>query len=115
MSSFFTAPASQRKRKRSGTETPANSSRKASGTSKPPSKKRQVRDEEISSDDDDDDSINSASIASAEDSDDDSILGETEAEKRLRLAQQYLDNLRTETGTSLIFLTTDCILGYEMP
>ncbi|KAK6536060.1 pre-rRNA processing protein [Arthrobotrys megalospora] len=95
MSSFFTAPASQRKRKRSGTETPANSSRKASGASKPPSKKRQVRDEEISSEDDD--SIDSASIVSAEDSDDDSILGETEAEKRLRLAQQYLDNLRTET------------------
>ncbi|KAF3218985.1 pre-rRNA processing protein [Orbilia oligospora] len=95
MSSFFTAPASQRKRKRSGTDTPANSSRKASGTAKPPSKKRQVRDEEISSDDDD--SIDSASIASAEDSDDESILGETEAEKRLRLAQQYLDNLRTET------------------
>ncbi|RVD81082.1 uncharacterized protein DFL_008959 [Arthrobotrys flagrans] len=98
MSSFFTAPASQRKRKRSGTDTPANSSRKASGTAKPPSKKRQVRDEEISSgDDDDDDSIDSASIVSAEDSDDDSIVGETEAEKRLRLAQQYLDNLRTET------------------
>ncbi|KAK6509054.1 pre-rRNA processing protein [Arthrobotrys musiformis] len=95
MSSFFTAPASQRKRKRSGTDTPANSSRKASGTAKPPSKKRQVRDEEISSDDDD--SIDSASIVSAEDSDDESILGETEAEKRLRLAQQYLDNLRTET------------------
>ncbi|KAK6362835.1 pre-rRNA processing protein [Orbilia blumenaviensis] len=95
MSSFFTAPASQRKRKRSGTDTPVNSSRKASGTAKPPSKKRQVRDEEISSDDDD--SIDSASIVSAEDSDDESILGETEAEKRLRLAQQYLDNLRTET------------------
>ncbi|KAK6357521.1 pre-rRNA processing protein [Orbilia javanica] len=97
MSSFFTAPASQRKRKRSGTDTPANSSRKASGTAKPPSKKRQVRDEEISSGDDDDDSIDSDSIVSAEDSDDESILGETEAEKRLRLAQQYLDNLRTET------------------
>ncbi|KAF3926319.1 Villidin [Arthrobotrys entomopaga] len=102
MSSFFTVPASQRKRKRPGAETPTNpSSRKPSGSSKPssssrpPSRKRQVRDEEISSDDDD--SIDSASISPVVDSDDESMQDETEAEKRLRLAQQYLDNLRTET------------------
>ncbi|EPS39348.1 hypothetical protein H072_6871 [Dactylellina haptotyla CBS 200.50] len=102
MSSFFTVPASQRKRKRSGADTPNNSSRKPSGASKPPStsasrpsKKRQIRDEEISSDDDD--SIDSASIVSTAESDDESVQDETEAEKRLRLAQQYLDNLRTET------------------
>ncbi|KAK6538204.1 pre-rRNA processing protein [Orbilia ellipsospora] len=102
MSSFFTVPASQRKRKRSGAETPTNSSSgkpsgssKPSSSSRPPSKKRQVRDEEISSDDDD--SINSDSIPSAADSDEESMQDETEAEKRLRLAQQYLDNLRTET------------------
>ncbi|KAF3916734.1 Beta-TrCP [Dactylellina cionopaga] len=106
MSSFFTLPASQRKRKRPSTDTPANSSRKASGSSSKspatnasrPAKKRQIRDEEISSDDDE--SIDSASIPSAEESDDESILDETEAEKRLRLAQQYLDNLRTETGVT---------------
>ncbi|KAJ6259902.1 Beta-TrCP [Drechslerella dactyloides] len=100
MSSFFTVPASQRKRKRSGTDNPSNPpSRKQNAAAKPPAparpSKRQLRDEEISSDDDD--SIDSASIPSDADSDDESVPDETEAEKRLRLAQQYLDNLRNET------------------
>ncbi|KAF3940217.1 Beta-TrCP [Dactylella cylindrospora] len=101
MSSFFTLPASQRKRKRSGTDNTASSSKRNSSTSKPANSasrpaKRQVRDEEISSDEDE--SIDSNSIVSGEDSDEESIPDETEADKRLRLAQQYLDNLRTETG-----------------
>ncbi|KAK6344007.1 pre-rRNA processing protein [Orbilia brochopaga] len=100
MSSFFTVPASQRKRKRSGTDSTAKTSSKKQNAAAKPSaparpSKRQVRDEEISSDDDE--SIDSASIPSNDDSDDESLQDETEAEKRLRLAQQYLDNLRAET------------------
>ncbi|KAL4944911.1 hypothetical protein BDV06DRAFT_186104 [Aspergillus oleicola] len=96
MSSFFTLPASQRKRKR---EDRAGA----------PSKKRGVdadgdvrnksgrntrgRDESISgSDDEDAESVAPAEEESGSESDE----GETVADRRLKLAERYLDNVRDE-------------------
>ena len=86
MSSFFTVPASQRKRKRSEA---------APATSK--SRIRTDRDESISGSDQDSDGERDAGFFDTDDgseaSDDEN---ETAAEKRLRLAERYLQNIRDE-------------------
>ncbi|KIV99168.1 uncharacterized protein PV09_09122 [Verruconis gallopava] len=106
MSSFFTTPASQRKRKRPDSAANTSSKRRTiSSTGKSALQKKAsrqtLRDESISAgesdsedeaprlrDDDEDD----------EDEDDASSGGEDETadERRLRLAQRYLDNIREE-------------------
>lgn len=103
MSSFFTLPASQRKRKRED-EAAAPGSKKRGVTGKAGAQsngkinKRPERDESISgSDSEDDESIESG----AESIDEDDLSGseeegETAAERRLRLAERYLDNIREE-------------------
>ncbi|KAL2019618.1 hypothetical protein VTK56DRAFT_9433 [Thermocarpiscus australiensis] len=111
MSSFFTAPGAQKKRKRpSGTEAPKKrlataktSSKSASKASaKPaaaPRKKAIERDESISgSDIESDDSRDDVSERSGPEgsSDESENEGETAAEKRLRLAQRYLEKTRQE-------------------
>ncbi|KAK0635183.1 WD40-repeat-containing domain protein [Bombardia bombarda] len=118
MSSFFTAPSAEKKRKRpSGSEAPKKrlatskpgqqqqrNSKSASSSSKPPpklnptSKKALERDEDISGSDIDTEDENDlpergSSEEPAEDSADE---GETAAEKRLRLAQRYLEKTKQE-------------------
>lgn len=103
MSSFFTIPGSQNKRKRPAvSEKPkkkfASSKPSGKGPSRAagPTKERADRDESISgSDSEDDESYDSVSNASdAMDQDDSDGEGETAAEKRLRLAEQYLENVK---------------------
>lgn len=101
MSSFFTTPASQRKRKRYDTN--AAPSIKRRNTTKisaklpttKPTKAR--RDESISSSDSEDEVIrkrvnNAEAVSESESEEDD----ETGAERRLRLAEQYLENIKGE-------------------
>jgi ribosomal RNA-processing protein 9 len=101
MSSFFTTPASQRKRKRTD---PAESSRKRTAISGKPSRltksvRRKPRDDSISgseseederprNDMDQDSAAESTSGSGGEE--------ETAAERRLRLAERYLENIREE-------------------
>lgn len=88
MSSFFTLPASQKKRKRS-----------ENASSKPPSssKSRKTRDESISGSEDGSDDealsrpLDDASIT-ASDTEDEEFPDEDPAAKRIRLASQYLAN-----------------------
>lgn len=111
MSSFFTVPGAQKKRKRPAVpekpkkratgSKPSSSSRptaKSGGTASSSKKRAAERDESISgSDSEDDDSYDSASNAGDDedveraDSDEE---GETAAEKRLRLAERYLENVK---------------------
>lgn len=99
MSSFFTLPASQRKRKREdrvgapATKKRGVDAKKDAGGKG--SKKSREREESISgSDIDEDGSI--ASGVSEEESDAESDEGETVADRRLKLAERYLDNVRDE-------------------
>lgn len=92
--SFFTTPASQKKRKRTGTvATPASKKRSVdtNGDGKG-SRGRKERDESISGSDSEEGDARS----DAEDDSDDSDEGETAADRRLRLAERYLDNIREE-------------------
>lgn len=104
MSSFFTVPGAQKKRKRpaapeapkkrlAGSKTAGKPVAKAAAATK----KRAERDESISgSDSDDDESYDSPSDAGEavdrDESDDEEE--ETAAEKRLRLAERYLENIK---------------------
>jgi ribosomal RNA-processing protein 9 len=111
MSSFFTAPGAQKKRKRpAATEAPKKRLATTKAPSKPasrgpaklaalPKKKAIERDESISGSDlesdesGDDVRDRSGSEAGSDESDNE---GETAAEKRLRLAQRYLEKTRKE-------------------
>lgn len=100
MSSFFTLPASQRKRKREDRAgAPASKKRgvDADGDVRNKSgKKTSERDESISGSDLDEDAESVASAASEEESGSDSDEGETAADRRLKLAERYLENVRDE-------------------
>ncbi|KAK5675738.1 pre-rRNA processing protein [Elasticomyces elasticus] len=89
MSSFFTAPASQRKRKRPQTDDRPTAKRNA-----PPAKRAEARDESISGSDSDDDA-RGADAVDLDDSDSESDA-EDVASKRIRLAEQYLANTQRE-------------------
>lgn len=94
MSSFFTLPASAKKRKRTNDPAPARNSKA------PASKARKVRDESISGSDDDDDDEHASSRNRAlevhSDSDESDDEDEDVASKRIRLAEQYLANTQRE-------------------
>ncbi|KAI2641812.1 WD40 repeat-like protein [Hypomontagnella submonticulosa] len=101
MSSFFTLPGAQKKRKRAPTTDPpkkrvaTSKSTRAPSKPAPAAKKRIERDESISgSESESDEGIeeNDASGSSSESENE----GETAAEKRLRLAERYLENVRQE-------------------
>ncbi|PTB74443.1 hypothetical protein M440DRAFT_1464464 [Trichoderma longibrachiatum ATCC 18648] len=122
MSSFFTVPGAQKKRKRpsapdapkkrvaasKSSSTKASLAKNSARSAKAPAAKqaasttkrrveRDDDDDEISgSDSDDDESITSASDATADSDKDSDNEGETAAEKRLRLAERYLDNVRED-------------------
>lgn len=104
MSSFFTTPASQRKRKR--TEASANSSKKrtATSTATQPTNapRRREREESISGSESSEDE----GRATFEDEDESGSSGdenETAAERRLRLAERYLENIKTEVQEEVGF------------
>lgn len=99
MSSFFTVPASQRKRKREdrvAAPGPKKRGIAANGeTRENNSRRNQDRDESISGSDSEEDE----DVAESEVSDDatsESEDGETAAERRLKLAERYLENIREE-------------------
>ncbi|KAL7948947.1 WD40-repeat-containing domain protein [Trichoderma barbatum] len=109
MSSFFTVPGAQKRKRPSGPEAPkkrvaaSKSSAKSAKSAKPAakpaasSKKRVERDDESisGSDSEDDESHQGASDATNDEDDNGSDNeGETAAEKRLRLAERYLDNVK---------------------
>ncbi|CRG87982.1 putative WD repeat-containing protein C2E1P5,05 [Talaromyces islandicus] len=102
MSSFFTLPASQRKRKREDRVAAPGSKKRGvavNGDSRgKQSSQRQERDESISGSESEEDEGSVESGLSDEDGDtsDDSEQGETAADRRLKLAERYLDNIREE-------------------
>jgi ribosomal RNA-processing protein 9 len=104
-SSFFTTPASQRKRKRTegassalrGRENQSIAIRSAKTT------RRIEREESISGSDDSDDGRGDTFDIQDGESESSEDEGETAAEKRLRLAQRYLDNIRNEVEEEVGF------------
>lgn len=104
MSSFFTIPASQRKRKRDDRVAAPGSKKRGIAAKADDSKAQKHRRQE----EDDDDSIITGSESESEDENgsesglsesatsDDSDAGETAAERRLKLAERYLENIREE-------------------
>lgn len=100
MSSFFTLPASQKKRKREDRAgAPASKKRgvDADGDSGAKgNRKAREREQSISGSDIDEDEVSSVSGASEEESGSDSDEGETAGERRLKLAERYLENVREE-------------------
>ena len=105
MSSFFTLPASQRKRKRTeGDTAPASKKRNTNPTQRPRPQKtapsRPVRDESISGSESDGDEGPSGAIDVEQDGESSGTdhEDETAAERRLRLAERYLENLKEEVN-----------------
>ncbi|KAI1391156.1 WD40 repeat-like protein [Hypoxylon trugodes] len=101
MSSFFTVPGAQKKRKRApATDIPkkrfaTSKTSKSAPKPAPAPKKRVERDESISGSDSE--SYDGIDEPEASESGSDSEKeGETAAEKRLRLAERYLENVRQE-------------------
>ncbi|KAL9638946.1 MAG: hypothetical protein Q9204_001307 [Flavoplaca sp. TL-2023a] len=103
MSSFFTTPASQKKRKRDDTSAAQSSAKKKKVTLKRAESKltsrKTARDESISGSGSEDNEIppgvnDNEVLSSVSESED-----ETGAERRLRLAEQYLENIKGETET----------------
>ncbi|KAF6841731.1 wd repeat domain-containing protein [Colletotrichum plurivorum] len=125
MSSFFTIPGSNKKRKRTDAPQPPKkriaasksappkakasaAGKKSTATRSAPKGAASASKKRIERDDDDDESISGSdsddeSIVSAESeegngssSDDDEVPGETAAERRLRLAERYLENVKQQ-------------------
>lgn len=103
MSSFFTVPASQKKRKRGDERTGKPSKRRDVERSKRAAQperrtrpaRQEERDESLSgSDSDEEEEVEDA--GSLSESEVSSEEGETGAERRVRLAQRYLNNIREE-------------------
>ena len=102
MSSFFTVPASQRKRKRQDGPRPPSAPRKdrtKAGAAVPAARqpRKEVDDESISGSDSDE-ARPQRRAASVESEASDSAGDETAAERRLKLAERYLESIRAEVG-----------------
>ena len=98
MSSFFTLPGSaKRKRADAAGSTKSKKVRQTDMPSKK-SRKRTDKDEISSEEEEDDDDVGPR--GEDDEGEDEEFTGETAAEKRLRLAQQYLDNIRQEVGNA---------------
>ncbi|KAI9042501.1 ribosomal RNA-processing protein RRP9 [Aspergillus affinis] len=92
MSSFFTLPASQRKRKREDRAgAPASKKRGVDAD-----KNSRERDDSVSGSDLDEEDVAGQASALSEESGSDSDEGETAADRRLKLAERYLENVRDE-------------------
>ncbi len=107
MSSFFTIPAAQKKRKRQdASSAPASKRRITTSKNIPRPKKAPLAkakpkarvDESISGSDSGDDNGLGKASNNIEDGSDTDDANETAAEKRLKLAEQYLDDIRAEIG-----------------
>lgn len=97
MSSFFTLPSSQKKRKRAPADSnPAPQRRPERSSNTRPSKRRDTRDESVSSGDDDDIASDAGTVDLDASSSESEIEGEDAAGKRTRLAERYLENTRAE-------------------
>lgn len=102
MSSFFTIP-SEKKRKRSTPNDQFDSRKRIATKSAPkeqPKPRRPQRDESISGSDDDesDDGPRETTPQEEEDESSEEDEAETAAERRLRLAERYLENIRSEVA-----------------
>ncbi|KAI1367397.1 WD40-repeat-containing domain protein [Xylaria arbuscula] len=97
MSSFFSVPGAQKKRKRDNDGAAGRRTARPRPTTKPQAapKKRVEQDEEISSESDSDPQSADDVEGSASESDEDD-KDETAAQKRLRLASEYLSRVRQE-------------------
>ncbi|KAI9848683.1 MAG: pre-rRNA processing protein [Sclerophora amabilis] len=99
MSSFFTTPTSQRKRKRNDASAIPTSKKRNTAGNKDESSKRAkaVRDESISGSSSESEDIPGGGKSEDEEGSSESEHeDETAAERRLRLAEQYLENIRGE-------------------
>ena len=98
MSSFFTVPASQRKRKREDRAAAPSTKKRGVDAKNDGGKSQRAREREdsISGSDLDEDDDEIASVVSGEETESDSDEGETAADRRLKLAERYLDNIREE-------------------
>lgn len=102
MSSFFTLPASQRKRKRADERPGKQSKRRGVQTEDSETRKSRKKDKALPKQDRDESLSGSASeeshggVESASESEATSEEDETAAERRARLAERYLDNIREE-------------------
>lgn len=96
MSSFFTLPTSQRKRKRASG--PEISSQKRTSTTASYSRKRRDADEDSIPSDEESESASWRASVSEGGSLDEDDPNDTAAGRRLKLAEQYLDNIRQEVG-----------------
>jgi ribosomal RNA-processing protein 9 len=99
MSSFFTVPGSQRKRKRNENTVAVSKKRNVAPATAQSAKapRRAERDESISGSDESDDERGTGFFDDGDESSGSSgEEGETAAEKRLRLAERYLENIRNE-------------------
>ena len=99
MSSFFTLPRSQKKRKRVDTE--ARADKRTKSVKRSP-KSRVERDESISGSESDEGRAQRVSDAKIE-RDESSSEDETAAERRLRLAEQYLENIKSDVHAEVGF------------
>ncbi|KAL8874681.1 MAG: hypothetical protein Q9174_000021 [Haloplaca sp. 1 TL-2023] len=105
MSSFFTTPASQKKRKREDISAApfAKKKRHPNGSGSTPAIKKPAkaqRDESISgSGSEDNEDVVRASEESLSSDGESESGGETGAQRRLRLAEQYLENIKSEVET----------------
>lgn len=105
MSSFFTKPSSQRKRKRTeGTITPSRKRSKPQSKDEARIRARQKGDQEsISSSDSGDEDGEFFTAAEDQSSMDSAAEDETAAERRLRLAERYLQNIQDEVEETIGF------------
>jgi ribosomal RNA-processing protein 9 len=108
MSSFFTTPASQRKRKRTdGSSAPARKRGPANASQSARPQRRSQREDSITESEGEGDSSDAERGPALDDSQDDSESSdnedETAAEKRLRLAERYLENIRGEVEDEVGF------------
>ncbi|CAO2648726.1 Nn.00g096750.m01.CDS01 [Neocucurbitaria sp. VM-36] len=103
-SSFFTTPASQRKRKRTDGSSNVPKRRNTDTTSRPArAPRRAEREESISGSDISDDDRGDVFDEVNDDSETSEDENETAAEKRLRLAERYLENIRSEVQEEVGF------------
>ncbi|KAJ6012273.1 hypothetical protein N7499_012759 [Penicillium canescens] len=94
MSSFFTVPAAQRKRKRDDrASVPGSKKRGGDAKTDGAGRRAREREESISGSDIDEDEIASES---GDESGSDSEDGETAGDRRLKLAERYLENIKDE-------------------
>ena len=107
MPSFFTLPASERKRKRSSSNQASAKRVRQVGASAPSKRtpKRAQRDESISGSDSDGQGDSEATTPSKDSSD--TSEKETGAEQRLQLAQNYLENIKSEVREEIGFDAAD--------